>query len=145
MKHPIATRKDHERFCVNEGWTRRKSATGKTGTHHINDELPLPDGRILLTRVSHPVNRTGYGAGLWSHILRDRLDVTPQEFWACVNDQAKPDRGGISSPPAESIPVGVVATLVEQFHIPESGVRAMTKDEAVRRMIEAYAQETRSP
>lgn len=139
MKYPIATRKNHERFCINEEWTKRKTATGKTGTHHVNYELALPDGRILLTRVSHPVDRTGYGTSLWAHILRDQLAVTAPEFWDCVNDQVKPDRGGPVAPPAESIPVSVVATLVEQFHVPESEVRAMTKEEAIRRMVECYA------
>lgn len=142
MKYPIATRKDHERFCLAEGWTERKTARGKTGTHHLNYEFALPDGRILITRVSHPADRTGYGPSIWAHILRDQLDVTPAEFWDCVNNKSKPDRAGTLAAPAESIPVGVVTTLVEQFHVPEAEVRAMTKAQAIQRMIEGYAAES---
>lgn len=49
MKSPPAARKDHEKFCRTEGWTRRTSARGKKGTHHDNDELALPNGDILWT------------------------------------------------------------------------------------------------
>lgn len=43
-----------------------------------------PDGRVLRTRVSHPVDRTDYGKSLWSHILRDQLEVSEAQFWECV-------------------------------------------------------------
>lgn len=142
MSHPRPTRKDHEKFCVTEGWEKRKSARGKTGTHHHNYELVLPDGRILFTRISHPVNRDTYGASMWSHIPRDQLEVSADEFWDCVQNGALPDRGEVA-PPAEAIPVGVVMTLIEQFHIPEAEVRAMTKDEAIRRMVQGYSQQDR--
>jgi len=145
VKYPQATRKDHEKFCVTEGWTKRKTATGKTGTHHVSYEFALPDGRILLTRVSHPVNRETYGARLWSHILRDQLDVTEAEFWGCVQDGDLPDRGGVEAPAAETIPLGVVTALIEQFHVPEAEVRKMSKDEAIKRMIEGYASQSDEP
>lgn len=56
-------------------------------------ELTLHDGRVLRTRISHPVDRTVYGAAMWAHILRDQLDVEEAEFWACVLDGTLPDRG----------------------------------------------------
>lgn len=139
MKYPAPTRRDHQTFCATEGWTKRKTATGKTGTHHTNYELALPDGRILLTRVSHPADRTGYGPGMWAHILRDQLDVTETEFWSCVKNKVKPHRGEVVQPPAEAIPVGVVAALIHEFHIPESEVRMMTREQAIQRMVEGYA------
>ena len=105
-----ATRTDHENFCITEGWAERKRATGKRGTHHVNYEFALPDGRILYTRISHPVDRTGYGPSIWSHILRDQLAVTAEEFWACVEDKVLPDRQELQVP-AETIPVGVVRVL----------------------------------
>ncbi|BCB87816.1 hypothetical protein [Phytohabitans suffuscus] len=49
---------------------------------HVTYELTLSDGRVLRTRVSHPVDRTTYGPSIWSHILRDQLDVTNAVFWA---------------------------------------------------------------
>lgn len=137
-KRPPATRTDHETFCTTEGWTARKRATGKRGSHHVNYELALPDGRILFTRISHPVDRTDYGPSIWSHILRDQLDVGADEFWDCVDNQVLPDRGK-PSPAAEAIPVGVIRTLIQQAHIPESEVRDMTKDEAIARLARFYA------
>ena len=56
----------------------------KEGTHHDNYELTLPDGEILWTRISHPVNRTDYGPGMWADILRDQLQVSEATFWDCI-------------------------------------------------------------
>ncbi len=134
-----ATRTDHQTFCVTEGWTERRRATGKRGTHHVNYELDLPDGRVLYTRISHPVDRTDYGPGIWSHILRDQLDVTAEEFWGCVDDKVLPDRGQRAAPP-EAIPAGVIRVLVQEAQIPEVEVRAMTKAQAVQRLADFYTQ-----
>lgn len=131
------TRVDHETFCVTEGWTERQRATGRRGTHHVNYEFTLPDGRVLYTRISHPVDRTDYGPSIWSHILRDQLFVTAEEFWACVDAKVIPDRGGPQAP-AETIPAGVVRVLVAEAHLPEAEVRAMTKAEAVQRLAQFY-------
>ena len=103
----------------------------------MNYELALPDGRVLFTRVSHPVDRTDYGASIWSHILRDQLQVTAEEFWACVDMGVIPDRGG-HEVPSETIPVAVVQTLIRDAHIPESEVRAMSKAQAVARLAQFY-------
>jgi hypothetical protein len=132
-----ATRTDHQNFCLVEGWTERLRATSKRGTHHVNYELALPDGRVLYTRISHPVDRTDYGPAIWSHILRDQLAVTAEEFWLCVDDKTPPDRQGPQAP-VEAIPAGVVRTLIAEAHIPEAEVRAMTKTEAVQRLADFY-------
>jgi hypothetical protein len=131
-----ATRTDHQSFCLVEGWTERRRATGRRGTHHVNYELPLPDGRILYTR-SHPVDRTDYGPSIWSHILRDQLAVTADEFWACVHDKMLPDRQGPEAP-VEAIPAGVVRALVVDARVSEVDVRAMSKAEAVQRLADFY-------
>jgi hypothetical protein len=136
-KRPPATRKDHESFCTTEGWTERKRATGKSGTHHVNYELALPDGRIPYTRISHPVNRTDYGPSLWSHILRDQLHVNAEEFWDCVDNHVTPDRG-IARSVVEAIPLGVIRALTQEAHVPEAAVRAMTKGEAIARLTLFY-------
>lgn len=139
QKRRPATRSDHESFCDTEGWVERKRATGKRGTHHVNHELPLPDGRILYTRISHPVDRTDYGPSIWSHILRDQLQVTVTEFWTCVLDGVPPDRGQ-SQPPADAIPAGVVRTLVQEAGIAEAEVRLMTKAQAIARLTRFYTE-----
>jgi hypothetical protein len=136
-KHPPATRKDHEKFCVTEGWTERKRATGKRGSHHVNYEFVLPNGDVLFTRISHPVNRDTYGASMWSHILRDQLQVTAAEFWSCVTDGVIPSRGAPTTP-EDPIPISIIRTLIVEARIPESEVRAMTKTEAVERLTRFY-------
>ena len=130
---PQPTRKDHETFCQVEEWQRVRDARGRAGTHHVTYELGLADGRILRTRVSHPVNRTGYGPGLWKHILRDQLVVEEREFWPCVQDGVKPDRG-VPVPPPEAIPADLVYMLLSRVGLDEAEVAAMNRDEAIARL-----------
>lgn len=75
MTWPQLTRKDHETFCQVEEWRRVRDARGRTGTHHVTYELDLIDGRILRTRISHPVDRGSYGRSMWKRILRDQLEI----------------------------------------------------------------------
>ncbi|WP_240957598.1 cytotoxic translational repressor of toxin-antitoxin stability system [Streptomyces barkulensis] len=110
-----------------------RDARGRTGTHHITYELRLHDGRVLRTRISHPVDRTVYGAGLWGHILRDQLDVTEDEFWDCVLDGRLPDRG-VPAVPKEALPADLVYLLIHRVGLAEETVAEMTMDEAVTRL-----------
>lgn len=130
---PQPTRKDHESFCLTEEWRRVRDARGRTGTHHVTYELDLVDGRILRTRISHPVDRTGYGQSMWKHILRDQLDVDEPAFWSCVQDGVKPARG-TPEPPAQALPADLVHMLISRVGLDESEVAAMGKDEAIARL-----------
>lgn len=136
-KRPAATRRHHETFCTTEGWVERKRANGKRGSHHVNYELPLPDGRVLYTRISHPVDRTDYGPSIFGHILRDQLQVSAEEFWDCVDHQVLPNRGQTQQL-AGAIPLGVIRILTREAGIPEAEVRTMTKAAAVARVAEFY-------
>lgn len=133
MSWPEPTRKDHEAFCAAEGWQRVRDARGRTGTHHVTYELAIPDGRILRTRISHPVDRSGYGPSLWSHILRDQLQVTETEFWSCVRENIEPDRGAPELP-AAALPADLVHMLIARVGLSEGEVAAMSKDQAVVRL-----------
>lgn len=133
MTWPQPTRKDHETFCRVEEWCPVRDARGRTGTHHVTYELALPDGRILRTRISHPVDRSDYGRSMWSHILRDQLQVEESDFWACVQDGVKPDRG-VPVPPAEALPADLVYLLISRVGLDEAQVAGMSKDEAVARV-----------
>ncbi|WP_084957207.1 cytotoxic translational repressor of toxin-antitoxin stability system [Thermoactinospora rubra] len=133
MSWPAATREDHERFCKTEGWVRVRDARGRTGTHHVTYELRLPDGRILRTRISHPPDRTTYGPRLWSHILRDQLDVTEEQFWRCVKEGVTPPRGVPPIPP-DALPADLVHLLITRVGLREEEIAKMTKEEAVARL-----------
>lgn len=133
MTWPQPTRHDHEKFCDIEGWTPVRDARGHTGTHHVTYELNLPDGRVLRTRISHPPDRTTYGTSLWSHILRDQLGVSGEEFWACVRDGVKPNRG-MPEAPAQALPADLVRLLISRVGLDESDVAAMSKTQAIERL-----------
>jgi hypothetical protein len=133
MSRPAATRQDHERFCRTEGWVPVRDARGRTGTHHVTYELSMKDGRILRTRISHPADRTTYGPGIWSHILRDQLQVSEAEFWSCVRDGARPDRGEHRMT-SGSLPAELVHLLINRVGLPERDVAAMSRDDAVARL-----------
>lgn len=133
MSWPAPTRADHQRFCLNEGWREVRNARGKTGTHHLTYELELVDGRILRTRISHPPGRETYGANIWGHILRDQLDVSEEDFWACVRDSVRPQRG-VPQAPAEALPLEIAHLLVNRVGLSEAEVAAMTKDQAIARL-----------
>lgn len=141
MSWPAPTRADHDKFCRVEGWSRVRDATGRTGTHHVTYEVALPDGRILRTRISHPPNRTTYGAGLWTHILRDQLDVDEATFWAAVRDGVKPSRGAPIRP-AETLPPEVAFLLVNRVGLTRPEIAAMTKAEAIERLNRYWTERT---
>ena len=133
MSWPHPTRKDHDRFCRVEEWKRVRDARGRSGTHHVTYELVLPDGRVLRTRVSHPVDRSDYGPRVWSHILRDQLQADEATFWACVRDNVRPDRGQPAAP-TNALPAELVHLLIRRAGVDESEVAAMSKDEAIARL-----------
>ncbi|GGK74949.1 hypothetical protein Ppa06_33270 [Planomonospora parontospora subsp. parontospora] len=133
MTWPQATRAEHERFCLVEGWSPVRDARGRSGTHHVTYELRLPDGRILRTRISHPPDRTSYGRSLWSHILRDQLAVTEEDFWKCVKEGGKPDRG-VPVVPAETLPADLVHLLITKVGLAEAEIARMTREAAIARL-----------
>lgn len=125
------SRRDHDRFCRLEGWTEVRNARGRKVGHHITYELPLPDGRILRTRISRPPNNESYGPRLWAQVL-DQLQVTEAEFWACVSDRQLPDRGTVDDePPPRALPADLVHQLIHAVGVPETEVATMTREQAL--------------
>lgn len=96
-------------------------------------ELAPPDGRVLRTRISHPVDRTDYGRGLWSHVLRDQLDVPEAEFWRCVRDGVVPPRSAPAAS-ARSLPADLVHLLVSRVGLTEAEVATMSREAAIERI-----------
>ncbi|MFE2942026.1 cytotoxic translational repressor of toxin-antitoxin stability system [Streptomyces sp. NPDC059255] len=141
MNRPQPDRERHERFCAVEKWERVRDARGRTGTHHVTYELTLYDGRILRTRISHPVDRTVYGAGMWGHILRDQLDVSEGEFWDCVLDGRLPDRGA-PAVPKEALPADLVYLLIHRVGLSEAAVAGLAKEDAVARLHQYWTEGT---
>ena len=132
VSHPAPTRRDHLRFCQVEGWSLVRSAVGKRSTHHETYELELPDGSVLRTRISRPPDRTGYGAALWSHILRDQLQTSPDEFWQCVQTGTPPDRGA-SPAQAGAIPTDLLYLLKNRVGLTDEELAEMSRQTAIER------------
>ena len=132
VSYPAPTRRDHLHFCEVEGWNIVGSGASKRSTHHETYELMLPNGSILRTRISRPPDRTGYGAALWSHILRDQLQISPDEFWQCVRTGVAPDRG---EPPApdRAIPADLVYLLKSRVGLTDEQLAGMSRQAAIER------------
>lgn len=124
---PSPTRQDHQQFCEAEGWEF------KPGDHEYY-HLSLSDGRTLYTRISRPADRRhGYGYDMWQQILRTQLEVTEEEFWLCVQDGIKPDRGEPSAP-ADALPASLVWQLRNELGLRDAEIQKLSKAEAVARM-----------
>ncbi|MDO5618095.1 cytotoxic translational repressor of toxin-antitoxin stability system [Kocuria sp.] len=132
-KYPLATREDHDDFCITEGWVLVRGATGKPVAHHRTYELSLHDGRILRTRISRPVDRTQYRPSLWTHVLRDQLEVTAHEFWACAREHVVPSRSRPVQRDSPSLPLYVVDGL-SKGGLSARDIASMTEEEAVERL-----------
>jgi hypothetical protein len=135
---PQPTRADLDWFCAVEGWRPVRDVHGRTGVRRVIYELALPTGSMLRTRLSHPVDRSEYGPRLWEHILQDELQVSEEEFWACVKDGTVPSRGTPAAQ-AESLPAQLVSLLIRTVGLSDDEVAAMTKEQAVARLNEFWA------
>ena len=142
-KFPAGDRDSHWTFCDTEGWKPPVNAKGKPVGHHVTLELALPDGRILRTRISRPVDRTTYGKSIWGHILEDQLEVTEEQFWACVRDGVLPGRGLPEAPP-EALPLALVRQLIKAG-LPQDEVAAMTREQAARALADHWMRRTGNP
>ncbi|GEP28273.1 cytotoxic translational repressor of toxin-antitoxin stability system [Cryobacterium levicorallinum] len=139
-KHPATTREDHDDFCVAEKWQLVRGTSGQPVRHHRTYELALWDGQILRTRISRPVDRSTYSAGMWTHILRTQLTVDADAFWACVRDKKLPDRGAPETvTQREPLPLYLVRALRE-LGVDESESLALTAVEAAQLLAEKMAQ-----
>lgn len=130
----VGGRVDHNRFCVNDRWDLVRDARGREVRHHVTWELPLLDGRILRTRISRPLKKEMYGPNLWKPILRDQLEVSENEFWICVKDGVRPDRGRDVEAPADALPAQLVYQLIHQAGVAEREVADMTLQQAMDAM-----------
>jgi hypothetical protein len=135
---PQPTRADLDWFCAVEGWRPVRDVQGRTGVRRVIYELALPTGSMLRTRLSHPVDRSEYGPRLWEHILQDELQVSEEEFWACVKDGTVPSRGTPAAQ-ADSLPAQLVSLLIHTVGLSDDEVAAMTKEQAVARLNEFWA------
>lgn len=133
-------RQDHDTFCTVEEWTLVRGATGKLVQHHRTYELTLPDGRILRTRISRPINTDTYGAAIWAQVL-SQLDVGDDAFWRCVRDRIAPRRETALPLPEDALPLRTVMELRRLLHLSDDEIAALSRADAGRQLAEYWAGE----
>ncbi len=115
-------------------WEIRKTARGTLAGDHTRYKKTLPDGTVLITKVSHGRKQIG-DPDLFKHILRTQLHVTADQFWAAIDGGTKPQRPGTEPepPPPGSIPLALARNLLMKAGVRQAELAGMTKDEAVAR------------
>lgn len=83
--------------------------------------------------MSHPPDRSAYGPALWSHILRDQLDVSESAFWSAVQDRVLPPRT-VTTPAGETLPAELVVLLINRVGMTRGQLVTMSKAEAIERL-----------
>lgn len=76
---------------------------------------------------------------MWSHILKQQLEVTQEKFWNCVRDKTLPDRGfePLTAPP-QSLPLFLLRELM-RLGVSEADALKLTPAEAVEKRAELLA------
>lgn len=76
---------------------------------------------------------------MWSHILKQQLEVTQEEFWNCIRDKTLPDRGfaPMEAPP-QSLPLFLLRELM-RLGVSEADALKLTPAEAAEKRAELLA------
>jgi hypothetical protein len=133
------SRRELEAFLHADGWEAKPTARGKAHGDHDRYRKRLPDGSVLSTKISHPVDDTSLGT-LWESTIRlQQLQVTEQQFWDCIASGKPVDRSNpyIGDPVASDIPTGDLRTLAGRYlGVYGDAVDDMGLREIVRRLNE---------
>jgi hypothetical protein len=128
----VFTLGDHRAFVQTEGWEKAGDRGG-----HVNYLLQVnPPVAVLYTGISHGANGTEYfDPAIRSMIVHQQLRVTPDEFWACVNEGKRPERrsdgysvglGGPEDKPRPPQNPGLLGELEREFGESAAAVAGMS-------------------
>lgn len=136
----LPSSRDLRRFCEVDGWEVHRTARGKKAGDHTRYQKVLPDGRVLITKVSRGPKQIK-DPDLFRHILRSQLQVTEVQFRKAVDRGVRPVRPGDERPsrPKEAIPLGLARNLLTRAGVSQAELAGMTKEEAVARWQEHLA------
>jgi len=118
-----------------------RGARGKAVSHHITYTFVAPDGRILRTRLSRPAKPEPYAKSMATHILRDQLEISDKEFWACVTEGVKPHRAA-KGKPIEVIPANLLQILKNDIHLSETELKKLSRADAIKLVTDYWSRET---
>lgn len=119
------------RFVQIEGWEDKDKKSGKkTGDHH-RYVFTTPTGERLYTRISHGKGQIN-DPDLFQHILRDQLSINADQFWAAVDNGAKPVRQSPTSMQVSgALDAKLVRNLITKVNVSTKQLETMTQQEAV--------------
>jgi hypothetical protein len=122
---------DVEDFLAADGWREIPSSErGGSRRRHVFYEKLLADGRVLQTHISHSRGKT-MSPGRFSSLLRNDLEVSKDEFWACIRSGTPVDRPVLlDDPRVVEHDAWVVAVLVGELHISLAELGALSREEA---------------
>jgi hypothetical protein len=133
------SRRDLETFVRADGWEPKPTGRGRTSGDHDRYRKRLPDGSVLNTKISHPVDDTSLGT-LWESTIRTlQLEVTEEQFWDCIASGKPVDRSNpyIGDPVASDLPTGDLRTLAGRYlGVYGDAVDEMGLREIIRRLNE---------
>ena len=113
-------------FLRHDRWTPDKQRS----SDHDYFEKTLPDGEILITKVSRSSNKT-MSAGRFKAILADQLRINEAQFWNVLRAKepaARPPEAPEAGPP--SLPVWLVREL-ERGGVTAAEIEALDEPSAL--------------
>ena len=111
------SRRDLQAFVRADLWEPKQTATGKAHGDHDRYRKRLPDGSVLNTKISDPVDNTSLGT-LWESTIRSmQLQVTEEQFWDCIASGKPVDRSNpfIGDPIASDLPTCDLRMLAGRY------------------------------
>ncbi len=128
----MPTNAEFRKFLQVEGWKDKDKEAGRPTGDHRRYFLELPNGEVLYTRVSH-------GPGgiddprLFAQILRQQLQVTEEQFWACVRDGRRPPRPGAPQAlPERRLDAKLAWNLVKKVGLTHEQVAELDQAQALK-------------
>lgn len=122
---------DVEDFLAADGWRAVQSGE-RSGSRrrHVFYEKVLDDGRVLQTHVSHSRQKR-MSPGRFSALLRHDLEVSKDEFWACVRSGEPVDRpADLDEAVTVEHDAWVAAVLVGELHMLPDDIARLSRKEA---------------
>jgi hypothetical protein len=112
-------------FLKYDGWEH----DAQRSTDHDYFEKALPDGEILITRVSRSRKKT-MSPGRFNAILSDLLRVSAAQFWNVIRLKEPAERPSPEPGPApNSLPLWLVQQL-ERAGVTGEAIQGLSEDEA---------------
>lgn len=123
----------HQKFVETEGWTEKTRSGKKKAGDHRRYFLELATGDVLYTRISHGSGSIG-DPNLVAAVLGDQLQVSEEDFWACVDDGVLPPRPQVvaEAPAGPALDAKLMGNLVRKVGLGPTELEGMTQERAVQ-------------